>query len=176
MRITEEIFKLSEKTVAKLCKKFSYSTGIEEEELVADCWAHICYAIQFYDQEKKSLNSFIYMSAHNEIMNQIYKRNRKIEGNLHKINLGLTLTEDMGEEEENNIYYMLASALSSQDEYFMLNTFLFAPQEVQELAKAILDEDLQSINAIKTWCAMKGWPHKKITSTLNSLKRYMTCM
>lgn len=174
MHISNEIFKLSERTVANLCRKFSLTTGIEEEELVGACWAHICYAIRFYKKEKKSLNSFIYMSAHNEIMNQIYERKRKIDGNMHKLHIGLMLTEDLGEENDNS-YYLLADHLSSKDEYFMINTFAFAPQEVQELATAILEEDLQTINAIKTWCHMKGWPHKKMITTLNSIRRYMTC-
>lgn len=158
-KVTEEMYRKYAKNVEYLARSFEKTTHIEADELVAHAWTKIAYAIRFHDEAKSKESTFISLVARTA-MTEIWEEQKE------PIRAGLVsfeglVTEDEEEHDNSSVFYW--DALASRDDTFLVDIGITISENAKAVAKAIVEQGLESKAQIYQWGKEHGFRKTDMT-------------
>ena len=172
MKLTSNLYKNHKRMIEGMAYSYSKTTQVEPAELCAYAWGKIAYAVRFYQADKgtseKTFINMVARSAMNEVFAEMQKDINKMACSYED------LTSNIDDEGHDNSAIMFTEQLSTRDNYTLAELSIDLSEKAFEVAKAIVEEGLESKAQIKQWCKAKGFRNNEISYVIFEIGLVLT--
>ena len=172
MELTNNLYKSHKKMVEGIAYSYSKTTKVEADELCAYAWGKIAYAVRFYQADKgtseKTFINMVARSAMNEVFAEMQKDVNKMSCSYED------LTSNIDDEGHDNTAIMFTEQLSKRDNYTLAELSIDLSEKAFNVAKAIIEEGLESKSQILKWGKSHGFRNNEIQYAIFEISLVLT--
>lgn len=172
MELTNNLYKSHKKMVEGIAYSYSKTTKVEADELCAYAWGKIAYAVRFYQGDKgASEKTFIGMVARSA-MNEVFEEMQK---DINKMSCSYEdLTSNIDDEGHDNSAIIFTDQLSHREDYTLAELAVDLSEKTFSVAKAIIEEGLESKAQIMKWGKSRGLRYSEIQYAIFEISLILT--
>lgn len=172
MKLTDMTYRNNKNLVESIAKSYSKSTKVEADELVAYAWGKIAYAVRFYQADKgtseRTFIALIARSAMNEVFEEMQKDINKMACSYEN------LTSNIDDEGHDKSAIIFTDQLSHREDYTLAELAVDLSEKAFSVAKAIIEEGLESKAQIMKWGKSRGLRYSEIQYAIFEISLILT--